>query len=396
MVSSTSSMLPPKLSIPWKSLLARSLPAAFILGVLLVRDPVRWWFFSTPNLRALYLLVYASVAAFMFTPLAGVLAQFTGALDYPAQRKMHLNPTPILGGVALFSAFALTVFVNNLYTEAVKGVAIAATLVFLIGTIDDIRSLSAKLRLAVQLLAVGIMIHYGVRVSFMPENWWGNALEILFTVFWMIGITNAINFLDGLDGLASGSVMIFAAIFSLIALQSDQPHMRFLSLALMGSCLGFLPYNFRRSKPASIFIGDGGSNFIGFTIAAIGIMGQWGDASSSVNLIVPILVLGVPIFDTTLTTVMRIKNGHVRSFSEWVRFTGKDHFHHRLVEIGLTPKKAVIAIYLVSISLGIGATVLRKSEGVDAYLLLMQAFILFGMIAYFMVFVKSHFIRNPE
>lgn len=354
-VASSNSSIQPPLSIPWKSLLVRSLPAALILGVLLVRDPVRWWFISSPNLRTLYLLIYAAVAAFMLTPLASILAQLTGALDYPAQRKMHLNPTPILGGVALFLAFALTVFVNNLYTEAVKGVAIAATLVFVIGTIDDIRPLSAKLRLAVQLVAVGIMIQYGVRVSFMPEIWWGDALEILFTLLWMIGITNAINFLDGLDGLATGSVMIFAAIFSLIALQTAQPYMRFLSVALMGSCLGFLPYNFRRSKPASIFIGDGGSNFIGFTIAAIGIMGQWGDASSSVNLIVPILVLGVPIFDTTLTTVMRIKNGQIHSLSEWVRFTGKDHFHHRLVEIGLTPKMAVIAIYLVSISLGISA-----------------------------------------
>lgn len=332
----------------------------------------------------------------MFTPLAGILAQLTGAMDYPSQRKMHLNPTPILGGVAIFLAFALTVFVNNLYTEAIKGVAIAATLVFIVGTIDDIRALSAKFRLAVQLVAVGIMIQYGVRVSFMPENWWGDALEILFTLFWMIGITNAINFLDGLDGLSSGSVMIFAAFFSLIALQTGQPYMRFLSLALMGSCLGFLPYNFRRNKPASIFIGDGGSNFIGFTIAAIGIMGQWGDHNGTVNLVVPILILGVPIFDTTLTTVVRIKNGQVRSFSEWVRFTGKDHFHHRLVEIGLTPKMAVVAICLVSISLGIGATVLTKSEGLDAFLLLMQAFILFGMIAFFMIFVKSRLIRSPE
>jgi len=253
----------------------------------------------------------------MFTPLAAILSAYTGALCYPARRKMHLAPTPILGGVAIYMAFAVTVFINNLYTEDLKGVAIAATLVFFVGMIDDIRALNAKLRLLVQLVAVGIMIQYGVRVSFMPESWWGDGLEILFTLLWMIGITNAVNFLDGLDGLATGTILIAAAAFSLIALEAGQPYMRFLSVALMGSCLGFLPYNFRRKKPAAIFIGDGGSNFIGFTIAAIGIMGHWGDGSSSVSLIVPMLVLGVPIFDTTLTTIMRIKNGQVRTFSEW-------------------------------------------------------------------------------
>jgi UDP-GlcNAc:undecaprenyl-phosphate GlcNAc-1-phosphate transferase len=327
----------------------------------------------------------------MFTPLAALLSQYTGALDQPAQRKVHKTPTPLLGGLAVYLAFAATIFVNNLYTTSLKGVAIAATLVFVTGMIDDLRSLSARFRLIVQFIAVGVMIQYGVRVSFMPESWWGDAFEVLFTLLWMIGITNAINFLDGLDGLSTGSIMIAAAAFSLIALQTGQPYMRFLSVALMGSCMGFLPYNFRRGKPAGIFIGDGGSNFIGFTIAAIGILGQWGNGSGSVNLIVPILILGVPIFDTTLTTLARIINGQVRSFSEWIHYTGKDHFHHRLVEIGFSPKLAVLAIYLVSVILAISAIVLRKSAGLDAALLLVQAIILFGMIGYFMVFVKRQF-----
>ena len=379
------------IQIHWKSLLWHCIPSGMVLALLLVRDPIRWWFFEDPYLRMFYLLVFATATAYMLVPLVSILARYIGALNHPDQRKVHRTPTPLLGGLVIFLAFAITVLINNIYTDELKGVAIAGTLVFLVGMIDDFRALSAKLRLLVQIVAVGIMIEYGVRVSFMPESWWGDLLEILFTMVWMIGIINAVNFLDGLDGLASGSVMIGAAAFSLIALQTGQPYMRFLSIALMGSCLGFLPYNFRRGKAASIFLGDGGSNFIGFTIAAIGVLGQWGNGSSSVNLIVPILILGVPIFDTTLTTIMRVKNRQVKSFSEWVHFTGKDHFHHRLVEIGLSPKRAVIVIYMVSISLGIGAAVLRKSEGIDAFLLLLQAFILFSMIGYFMVFVKQHF-----
>lgn len=379
------------LHISWKSLLLHCVPSGAVLGLLLIRDPIRWWFLDDPYLRMFYLMIFASAAAFMLVPLVSILARYIGALDHPDQRKVHRTPTPLLGGLAIFLAFAVTVFINNIYTDELKGVAIAGTLVFLVGMIDDIRALSAKFRLLVQIVAVGIMIEYGVRVSFMPESWWGDLLEILFTMFWMIGITNAVNFLDGLDGLAAGSVMINAAAFSLIALQTGQPYMRFLSIALVGSCIGFLPYNLRRGKPAAIFLGDGGSNFIGFTVAAIGVLGQWGDGSSSVNLIVPILILGVPIFDTTLTTVMRIKNRQVKNFSEWVHFTGRDHFHHRLVEIGFSPKLAVFAIYLVSVMLGIGATVLQKSEGIDAYLLLIQAFILFVMIGYFMVFVKRQF-----
>ena len=380
-----------KVQISWSYILIRCVPALIVLGLLLIRDPIRWWFFSSGHLRALYLVIFAFAAAFMFTPIAMYLARLVGAVDQPDARKMHKNPTPLLGGFAIFMAFASTIFINNLYTDEIKGVGIAATLIFLIGALDDIRPLSAKLRLVIQLTAVGIMIEYGVRVSFMPESWWGDAFEILFTILWMIGITNAVNFLDGLDGLATGSVMIYAAIFSFISFEMSQPYMRFVSIALMGSCLGFIPYNFRITRPANIFLGDGGSNFLGFTIAAIGILGDWGTGSSSVDLIVPILILGVPIFDTTLTTVLRIKYGQVRSFSEWIHFTGRDHFHHRLVEIGFSARRTVFAIYMVSITLGIGAMVLRKSEGLDAFLLLFQAFILFTMLGYFMVFVKQQY-----
>ncbi|MBI4552251.1 MAG: undecaprenyl/decaprenyl-phosphate alpha-N-acetylglucosaminyl 1-phosphate transferase [Candidatus Latescibacteria bacterium] len=373
----------------WVVIAMTGAPTALVLIVLLTQD-VRAWFFSGPNLRVAYLLLFSFGTAYLATPIAGVIAQWTGVMDYPAQRKMHQAPTPLLGGLAIYTAFAMTIFVNNLYTVELKSVAIAATLVFCIGLLDDIRPLSAWSRLGVQLLGVGIMIGYGVRVSFMPPSWWGDTLEVVFTVIWVIGITNAINLIDGLDGLASGSVMINAAFFSLIAVQTSQPYMRFLSIALAGSCLGFLPYNLRPRRPASIFLGDGGSNFIGFTIAALGVLGDWG-TNSSVDLITPILILGVPIFDMTLTTILRIKDGRVRSLSQWLHCTGKDHFHHRLVEIGLSPRLAVFTIFLISVTLGISAAVLRRAEGIDALLLLGQAILMFSMIGYFMVFVKQQY-----
>ena len=180
---------------------------------------------------------------------------------------------------------------------------------------------------------MAILYKFGVWMSFLPDTWWGHVGEVVITTPWVVGITNAFNFLDGMDGLATGSAGINALFFGLVAL-TDQPFVMLRSLALAGSCLGFLPWNFRKNQPARIFLGDGGSNFLGFTLAGIGVIGNWGE-NSLVGLAVPILILGVPIFDTTLTTVVRIKRGQVRTFGEWLRFTGRDHFHYRLSDLGI-------------------------------------------------------------
>ena len=198
-----------------------------------------------------------------------------------------------------------------------------------------------------------------------------------------------------MDGLATGSASINALFFGLVALQTNQPFVMLLALSLAGSCLGFLPWNLRRYQPARIFLGDGGSNFLGFTLAGMGIIGEWG-SPSLVGLAVPLLILGVPIFDTTLTTVVRIKRGQVRTFGEWLRFTGRDHFHHRVSDMGIGNHKAVLVIYLVSIWLGLESIVLKNARGVDAVFSILQVGIVFLLIGFFVVFVQDRYQRMAQ
>ncbi len=354
--------------------------------------------FKEYDLTWAYIFFLSASITFILVPIVHYGAIRLGAVDRPGGRKTHAHPTPLMGGAAIYFGFALVMVLGRdilNFSLELKGVALGATLIFTVGILDDIWGLSAKIRLIAQLLAVAILFKYGVFLSFLPQTWWGDTAEILFTLFWVVGITNALNFLDGLDGLATGASAINAFFFGLVALQTDQPFMMLLSIALVGSCLGFLPFNFRRFKSASIFLGDTGSNFLGFTLAGIGILGDWG-IDSLVGLTVPILILGVPIFDTTLTTVVRIKTGQVRSFGEWIRFTGRDHFHYRLSDLGIGNKKAVWVIYLVSIWLGLGALVLKDARGIDAIFSLLQVAIIFLLIGSFMIFVQNRYVKLME
>ena len=204
-------------------------------------------------------------------------------------------------------------------------------------------------------------------ITFLPDGLWGDVGEWLLTAFWIIGITNAFNFLDGMDGLATGTGCIAAIFFGLVALQNNHDFMVYLALPLVGSCLSFLPYNFRFRKPAAIFMGDAGSTFLGFMLASLAVLGDWA-GNHAVRLIVPVLILGVPIFDMSFTTFMRIKNGQVRTFREWVEFTGRDHIHHRLEDLRIGRIGAVLVIYCVTIWLGLSALALKNTTGLNAIL----------------------------
>ena len=205
-------------------------------------------FLGDSGLGWAYLLLLATGAAYVATPAVAWLAHRLGVLDVPRGRKAHAAPTALMGGVAVYIAFALTVVRNFSFSEELKGIALGGSLVLAVGLADDWRELPARLKLGVQLLAVAVLVHHGVVVTFLPEDtWgiWGTAGEWFITAFWVIGITNAVNFLDGLDGLASGISAVIAAFFSLIALQNGQTYMAYLALALAGACIGFLPYNMR-------------------------------------------------------------------------------------------------------------------------------------------------------
>lgn len=214
--------------------------------------------------------------------------------------------------------------------------------------------------------------------------------EWLLTAFWILGITNAVNFLDGMDGLAAGSTGINAVFFGLVAWQNSQQDMMFLALPLVGACVSFLVYNFRPGQRAWIFLGDAGSTFLGFMVASLAVMGDWA-SDDRVGLIVPILILGVPIFDMTFTTIMRIYSGQVRGFRDWIEFTGRDHIHHRLEDLRIGRVGAVIVIYIVTIWLGLSALALKNTSGVNALLQVGQSVIVFLLLGFFMVFVRRQY-----
>ncbi len=244
-------------------------------------------------------------------------------------------------------------------------------------------SLSSEVRLIAQ-LGVSLYVAFsGLMVSFMPDHWWGNLLAIAITVSWIIGIINATNFIDGVDGLATGMAVIAAGFFFLITLHLQQYHVALIAAVLLGCGLGFLIFNF---KPAKIILGDGGSTFIGFVLACIALYGGWSSWGPIIALGIPILILGVLIFDVIYITISRIKNGQVRTFKEWLDYHGRDHFHHRLMNIGFKEHEAVLFIYMITVVLGLSALVIEHARiSYPVVILLIQASLIFLIISILML-----------
>ncbi|MBT3343667.1 MAG: undecaprenyl/decaprenyl-phosphate alpha-N-acetylglucosaminyl 1-phosphate transferase [Gemmatimonadetes bacterium] len=366
-----------------------------LLFVLFLASAEAQQLLNQSGLRWAYLLLLSFGLAYVLTPLVYAAAHRFGAIDLPAGRKAHGVPTALLGGVAVYGAFAITVLRNFAFSDELKGIALASSLILVVGVLDDLRELSARVKLLAQLLAVAILIHYGVVISILPPTPWGMAGEWALTAFWVIGITNAINFLDGMDGLAAGACGINALFFSLVALQNDQFYMMFLAMPILGACLGFLVYNFRPGRRAWIFLGDGGSTFLGFTLSAVAVMGDWGH-HHVVGLIVPVLILGVPIFDMTFTTIMRIWGGQVRSPRQWLEYTGRDHIHHRLEDLRIGRVGSVLVVYIVTTWLGLSALALGGATGLNAILQVAQSVVVFLLLGFFMVFVGRQYTHLKE
>jgi len=340
----------------------------------------------------LYIFVFAWALSNLLTPLAIRFSFILGWLDIPHGRKAHEHPTPTLGGAAIIGSFGIALLTNFHFSFAMKGIGLASLLIWIVGVLDDRFELPAIIKLLAQILATVILIVFGVQVTFMPNVWWGYLAEYIITAFWIIGITNAVNYLDGLDGLAAGMSSIICIFLAIVAIQTGQSYFGLVALALLGACLGFLPYNIHYKKSADVFLGDNGATFLGFALAATATMGDWAEDNLAA-IIVPILLFGVPIFDMTLTTITRIATGKVKSFGQWLAYTGRDHFHHRLAALGVGNYIAVIVIYVVTFFLGISAIVLKQARGVDAVLLLVQSGILFLLIIFFMLYVQPRQIR---
>lgn len=333
------------------------------------------------------LVASAMLVAYALTPVMGGVARRVDAIDRPGGRKVHPKPTPLLGGAAIYAGFTLAVLAGFGLSSKGESLLLAGSVIFLLGAIEDARGVPAIARLGVQVVAVVVLVRAGISITFLPPTWWGIACEWALTVLWIVGVTNAFNFLDGLDGLATGSAAIHAFFMGFYAATTGQAELAFLSFCLMGGALGFLPHNYkphRRGASAEIFLGDCGSTFLGFMLASLAVMGDWAEHSPK-DLIVPVLILAVPIFDMVLTTVVRIADGSVRSFVEWILYTGRDHFHHRLLGIGMRNQEAVAIIYLLNVCLGLSAFLLKGTATSDAFLVLLQVAIVFGILGYGLV-----------
>jgi len=307
--------------------------------------------------RYLLMALSAFVLAVGVTPVARKLAVRVGIVDQPNARKIHSKAIPLLGGVALYLAFIITLVIlgDRAYVRQTIGILLGATLCSFMGLWDDRRGLSAFIKLIGQLIAAAILVVSGVQVQVLPYL----ALNVAVTLLWVVGITNALNLLDNMDGLSGGVGAVASAFFLLLAAMSGQYLVGALAAALLGACLGFLVYNV---NPASIFMGDTGSLFLGFMLAAVGIKLRFPDNVRFVTWMIPVIVLGLPIFDTTLVVVSRLRRG-VNPLTT----PGKDHVSHRLVSMGSTQREAVLILYLVCCVLGVVAMYLTQATVVEGY-----------------------------
>lgn len=319
------------------------------------------------------LLALTGALAFLLAmygvPLARQAALTFGIVDRPDGRLKHQRaPVPYLGGLAIYLAFLVSLAFTFDFRQDVLGIVLAGTLIVMLGLIDDLKVMSARAKLAGQLLAVFVLIRSGIRI----EIWaWPDWLCLALTVFWMVGLINAFNLLDIMDGLSAGVGLISAAFLLVVALLNKDLTIAFMLAALIGSLLGFLRYNFH---PASIYMGDTGAMFLGFMVGALAMIGRYSETHSAA-LLTPLLILGVPIFDTFFVMYIRYLRGLP------VFLGSPDHMAIRLRHWGMTVPQVVLASYAATAVLGgIGLLVMMVSEDL-ALGLVVVTLILMGLLA---------------
>lgn len=298
----------------------------------------------------------------ILTPIVRRLAHKFNMVAAPRKDRWHSKPTALMGGIAIFLSFisGCLLFLPNL--SNFMPILVPATFLFITGVIDDIYNLKARYKLLAQIIAASIAIYYGLRLP------WTNYDEIntIITIFWLVGITNAVNLLDNMDGLAGGISLITCYFMTITFLWNGQGDLAIFSTAIGAAICGFLLYNFH---PASIFMGDCGSLFLGFTLASTALLNDYGRTRNIIPVLTPVFLLMIPIFDTFLVTIVRKLSG--RAISQG----GRDHSSHRLVAMGLSEKKAVILLYFLAFISGLIALSLHWLNTAIVYLLLPCFFI---------------------
>ena len=331
--------------------------------------------------RQVLFMIFAFIVSFAFTfattPLVRRFAFKIGAIDIPKDnRRMHKKPTPRIGGLAFIFGFTVATLCFAQPSRQLYGTLAGAAIIAVMGVIDDCKNLPAKLKFVIQIIAALVVVFAGdikidvfTNPNFLSDNpYWvlPEWLSVTLTVIWIVFITNAVNFIDGLDGLAAGVSAIMSISLVFISIRVGEYSIAILGIALMGSCFGFLPFNF---NPAKIFMGDTGSTFLGFMLATLSIQGVF-KSYAVISFAVPLLILGLPLFDALFAMIRRILRGQSPMTAD------RGHLHHRLVDMGFSQKQTVFILYAISGVLGITAVLLAESGVLRALLLVICVLIL--------------------
>lgn len=327
-------------------------------------------------------LICAGLISLTVTPIVRVFAYKIGAVDIPKDnRRMHKKPMPLLGGLSIFLGFTITALIFCDLTPTLIAAWIGGLIIILIGIFDDIYALNPWVKLAGQLLAAGIVVAAGVRIEFI--NLFGHYIkfgifEIPITMLWIAGMTNAINLIDGLDGLACGVSAICSTSLLIVTLMHADLGVAMLTAILAGACIGFLPFNV---NPAKIFMGDTGALFLGYMLSVLSIIGVF-KTTAIVSFLIPIIIFGYPLFDTVFAFVRRILQGR-SPFS-----ADRGHLHHRIIDMGFNVRQSVSILYCICSILGILAIMLSEQRAVASLVILMVA-LLIGLFNYMLLKNKN-------
>lgn len=336
----------------------------------------------------------AFIISFASTPIVKSFAQRVGAIDVPKDaRRMHTTPIPRLGGLAIFLGFLLSVVLFAKISPEVQGILLGSVIIVIVGVVDDIVPLPALVKFVIQILAALVAVYHGVVINIITNPNIFSGSEFLFfgylsvpiTVLWIVAITNSVNLIDGLDGLAAGVSAISSFTMLIIAIVVADVNVAVIMAALAGSCIGFLPYN---RNPAKIFMGDTGALLLGYVLATVSIIGLF-KFYAIISFAVPFLVVGLPLFDTAFAFLRRILSGKNPMAPD------RGHFHHRLIDMGFNQKQAVAIAYAISGIMGLSAVVITTNGEIRA-IILIAAFFVAAVIGVFVLKGRSSDTKNSS
>ncbi len=339
------------------------------------------------TMESLFSFVLALAVAFALTPAVKMLAIRIKAVDVPRDgRRMHKEPVPRAGGLAIFAGFLAGVLCFGSLSGQMKAILLGALLLVALGMVDDVVSLKPTIKFAGQIVAALIPVLSGVVVErftnpFSPSGYLHlGVLSIPVTVIWIVGITNAVNFIDGLDGLACGVSAIATVTMFVIAVMYSEGSIALMMAALAGACIGFLPYNM---NPAKIFMGDTGSMFLGYILAVTSIQGLF-KFYAVISFAVPFIILGLPIFDTAFAILRRLLHGQSPLQAD------RGHVHHRLIDLGFDQKQSVAILYAFSAVMGLMAVLLARTKEAKLIILAVAVLVCFFLAMTLMTVEKNH------